>query len=115
MKTKYDPDIIFTTLPELYEGFQKKVEEYKKENYDNLEDNPVAMWVALLLSLILLVLWIYAFWLIVSGVSLLRRKGMEIPYLFVILVLFLLFYMPFFGMIIVYLLVFPEFQALRGM
>jgi hypothetical protein len=117
MKMKYNPELIFTTLPELYEKFQQQVEYYKdqKENYENLEDNPVVMWVALLITLTLLILWVYAFWMVISGVSLLRRKGMEIPYLFVIFVLFLLFYMPLFGMIIVYLLVFPEIRSLKGL
>jgi len=112
---KYDPELIFTTLPELYEKIQIQIENYKakKENYENLENNPVLMWVTLLVAITLMVLWFYAVWLVVHGVSLLRQKDMEIPYLFVILVLFLLFYMPLFGMVIVYLLIFPEIKAIR--
>jgi hypothetical protein len=115
MKMKYDPELIFTTLPELYEKLQIQIENYKakKENYEDLENNPVIIWVALLIAITLMVLWFYAFWIVVRGVSLLRQKGMEIPYLFVILVLFLLFYMPLFGMVIVYLLIFPEMKAIR--
>lgn len=110
--------IIFITLPEVMEQFKHQMERFKpneekKENYDEEKANLAMTIVAFIVWVLFFMLWLYALWVLLSVVQLHRKRDHGVNALYVILLLFLLFYMPLFGMVVIYLLVYPELRKMK--
>lgn len=111
--------IIFITLPEVLEQFKNQMEQFKpneenKENYDEQKASLAMTIVAFIVWVLFFMLWIYALWVLLSIVNIHRKREEGINALYVILLLFLLFYMPLFGMVVIYLLVYPELRKIKS-
>jgi len=98
-------DIVFTTTPQLFEAYQN----FKnKENYDKDQQMTTEDWVLFAIGSVFLVIWLVALVMLFLAIQRARTKNIKIPYLFVIFLLFLMFYMPMFGTVVFFVVVYPE-------
>jgi tryptophan-rich sensory protein len=109
-------DLVFTTAPKLVESFQQQTGIFaSRENYED-KDKPrgsTEEFFLMILWVLFILLWVWALMIVLHTVKRGREKGAQMNYAFVIFLLFILFYMPMFGTIVVFVVLYPEVRKLK--